>query len=77
MDYADVNAKIAAGTVRGAEESADSGTITVVINTPKAINKIGADSFPVRRAAIERNLPVLTCMNHISAASSLARPRQM
>jgi len=67
MDYADVNAKIAAGTVRGAEESADSGTITVVINTPKAINKIGADSFPVRRAAIERNLPVLTCMDTAKA----------
>ena len=35
----------------------------ILINTPKAINQIGADTFPLRRAAIERGLPVLTCMD--------------
>ena len=37
--------------------------LQIIINTPKAINVIGADTFPIRRAAIERNLPVLTCMD--------------
>ena len=37
--------------------------IRIVINTPKAINQIGADTFPIRRAAIERGLPVMTCMD--------------
>ena len=37
--------------------------IQILINTPKAINKIQAATFPLRRAAIERNLPVLTCMD--------------
>lgn len=37
--------------------------IQMVINTPKAINIVGADTFPIRRAAIERNLPVMTCMD--------------
>ena len=37
--------------------------IQILINTPKAINKVQADTFPLRRAAIERNLPVLTCMD--------------
>jgi len=37
--------------------------IQIVINTPKAINMVGADTFPIRRKAIELNLPVLTCMD--------------
>ena len=37
--------------------------IQILINTPKAINKVQAATFPLRRAAIERNLPVLTCMD--------------
>jgi len=37
--------------------------IKIVINTPKAINSIETDSFDIRRAAIERNLPVLTSMD--------------
>ena len=37
--------------------------IQILLNTPKAINKVQADTFPLRRAAIERNLPVLTCMD--------------
>jgi len=50
MKYKDVKEKIG-------EE------IQILINTPKAINKVQADTFPLRRAAIERNLPVLTCMD--------------
>ncbi|MDD5922182.1 MAG: carbamoyl-phosphate synthase large subunit, partial [Eubacteriales bacterium] len=34
-----------------------------LINTPKAMNMVETDTFPLRRAAIERNLPVLTCMD--------------
>ena len=37
--------------------------IHILINTPKAMNKVDTDTFPIRRAAIERNLPVLTCMD--------------
>ena len=37
--------------------------IEVLINTPKAMNKLDTDTFPIRRAAIEHNLPVLTCMD--------------
>ncbi len=50
IDYADVKPLIG-------EE------IQIVINTPKTINKVGADTFPIRRAAIERGLPVHTCMD--------------
>lgn len=50
IDYADVKPMIG-------EE------LQIIINTPKAINMVGADTFPIRRAAIERNLPVLTCMD--------------
>lgn len=37
--------------------------ISIVINTPKAINIVSGDSFPIRRKAIEHGLPVLTCMD--------------
>ncbi len=37
--------------------------IKILINTPKVMNKIEEKTFPIRRAAIERNLPVLTCMD--------------
>ena len=50
IDYADVKPLIG-------EE------IQIVINTPKTINKVGADTFPIRRAAIERGLAVHTCMD--------------
>ncbi len=41
--------------------------ICILINTPKAINQIGADTFPLRRAAVERGLPVLTCIDTAAA----------
>lgn len=37
--------------------------IKIVINTPKAMNKLSADTFPIRRSAAEWGLPVLTCMD--------------
>ena len=37
--------------------------IMILINTPKAMNLVDTDTFPLRRADIERNLPVLTCMD--------------
>ncbi len=37
--------------------------IQIVINTPKAMNIIGADTFPIRRQAIEHGLPVMTCID--------------
>lgn len=37
--------------------------VQLVINTPKAINRIGADTFPIRRAAIEHGLPVMTSID--------------
>ena len=37
--------------------------IQILINVPNAMNEIHERDFPLRRAAIERNLPVLTCMD--------------
>ena len=37
--------------------------IQAIINVPKAMNRVDASTFPIRRAAIERNLPVMTCMD--------------
>ena len=63
IDYSDVIPRIAAD-------------IQVVINTPKAINKIGADTFPIRRAAIEHGLPVLTCMDTAWAFAKAIQQKQ-
>ena len=51
-------------------------TIRIIINTPKAINKIGADSFPIRRQAIEHGLPVLTCMDTAWAFAKAVKQKQ-
>ena len=40
-----------------------SGVIKAAIAIPNVINRPEADSFEVRRYAIERNLPVLTCVD--------------
>ncbi len=50
--------------------------IKIVINTPKAVNKIGADTFPIRRQAIEHGLPVLTCMDTAWAFAKAAAQKQ-
>ncbi|MCI9476947.1 MAG: carbamoyl-phosphate synthase (glutamine-hydrolyzing) large subunit [Emergencia sp.] len=63
IDYRDVIPKI-------------SEDIHIVINTPKAINKIGADTFPIRRAAIEHGLPVLTCMDTAWAFAKAVKQKQ-
>ena len=63
IDYSDVIPKIAED-------------IQIVINTPKAINKIGADTFPIRRAAIEHGLPVLTCMDTAWAFAKAIKQKQ-
>jgi carbamoyl-phosphate synthase large subunit len=34
-----------------------------LINVPEVANKPGSNSFDIRRKAIERGLPVLTCMD--------------
>jgi carbamoyl-phosphate synthase large subunit len=36
--------------------------ISIIINTPKAINTVEAETFAIRRAAIEKNLPVLSSL---------------
>ena len=41
--------------------------IQMVINTPKVANRPESDTFPIRRKAIERGLPVLTCMDTAAA----------
>ena len=37
--------------------------IKIMINVPKVTNKLATDMFPLRRQAIEKGLPVLTCMD--------------
>ena len=41
--------------------------IQVMINVPQVTNKISTDMFPLRRQAIEKGLPVLTCMDTAGA----------
>ncbi|MCR5481427.1 MAG: carbamoyl-phosphate synthase (glutamine-hydrolyzing) large subunit, partial [Clostridia bacterium] len=41
--------------------------IVMVINVPKVLNTPATDTFPLRRAAIERGLPVMTCMDTAKA----------
>ncbi|MCB6992030.1 carbamoyl-phosphate synthase (glutamine-hydrolyzing) large subunit [bacterium 210820-DFI.6.37] len=41
--------------------------IKMVINTPKVANRPESDTFPIRRKAIERGLPVMTCMDTAAA----------
>ena len=37
--------------------------VQLIINVPQVTNKISTDMFPLRRRAIEKGLPVLTCMD--------------
>ena len=37
--------------------------IQIIINVPQVTNKVSTDMFPLRRQAIEKGLPVLTCMD--------------
>jgi carbamoyl-phosphate synthase large subunit len=39
------------------------GEICGLINVPEVANKPGSNSFDIRRKAIERGLPVLTCLD--------------
>lgn len=41
--------------------------INMLINTPKVANRPESDTFPIRRKAIERGLPVMTCMDTATA----------
>lgn len=50
--------------------------IHIILNTPKAINKIGADTFPIRREAIERGLPVLTSIDTANAFATAVELKQ-
>ncbi len=50
--------------------------IMILINTPRGMNLIGTDTFPLRRAAIERNLPVLTCMDTARIFTSAIKMKQ-
>jgi carbamoyl-phosphate synthase large subunit len=43
------------------------GIVKAVINIPKVANKPDSPSFVIRRYAIERNLPVLTCIDTAAA----------
>jgi carbamoyl-phosphate synthase large subunit len=55
LDIADVKRLIAGGEIH------------VVINVPKVANKTDSESFIIRRYAIERNLPVHTCIDTAEA----------
>jgi carbamoyl-phosphate synthase large subunit len=53
--------------VSGVKRGIASGKIDIVINVPKIANRSDSDSFAIRRYAIERNLPVHTCMDTAEA----------
>jgi carbamoyl-phosphate synthase large subunit len=54
-----------------------SGKIGVIINVPEFANKIESDSFAIRRYAIERNHPVMTCMDTAAAFLVAIRGKKM
>ena len=37
--------------------------IQVIVNVPRITNNLAADMFPIRRMAVEKGLPVLTCID--------------
>ena len=41
----------------------DSRKLAIVMNVPSVVNNKKNDSFPVRRKAVERGIPVFTCMD--------------
>jgi carbamoyl-phosphate synthase large subunit len=51
----------------GVRSAIDEGRLRVVINVPRAMNKVDSDSFAIRRYATERGLPVLTCTDTAEA----------
>ncbi|MDR1028810.1 MAG: carbamoyl-phosphate synthase (glutamine-hydrolyzing) large subunit, partial [Clostridiales Family XIII bacterium] len=51
----------------GVKRRIASGEINIVINAPRVANKPDSDSFAIRRYAVERNLPVHTCMDTAEA----------
>ena len=50
--------------------------IQVIINVPQVTNNLSTDMFPLRRQAIERGLPVLTCMDTARAYLDVAELKQ-
>ncbi|MDR0854611.1 MAG: carbamoyl-phosphate synthase (glutamine-hydrolyzing) large subunit [Clostridiales Family XIII bacterium] len=50
-----------------AKELIADGVINAVLNVPRLANIVGEYSFEIRRYAIERNLPVLTCVDTAEA----------
>ncbi len=50
VDYKDVKAKLG-------------NEINLLINIPSIVNAPGTDTFPIRRLATEKGLPVLTCID--------------
>ncbi|MCQ2547108.1 MAG: carbamoyl-phosphate synthase large subunit [Clostridia bacterium] len=63
----DVNARVmtystAINWIKNRDEGS-SEKLAIVMNVPEIANSKKNDSFPVRRAAVERNIPVMTCMD--------------
>ncbi len=48
-------------------DEASNERITLVMNVPEIANSKKNDSFPVRRKAVERGIPVMTCMDTAKA----------
>ncbi|MGI6212780.1 MAG: carbamoyl-phosphate synthase (glutamine-hydrolyzing) large subunit [Anaerovoracaceae bacterium] len=51
--------------------------IQIIINTPTEVNRVSANTFPIRRAAIEWGLPVMTCMDTAKIFATAVRLAQV
>ena len=50
--------------------------IQILLNTPKISNRVETDMFPIRRIAIEKGLPVLTCIDTAKAYLAAVRVKK-
>ena len=69
-DY-EINARVmtyatAIQWIKNRDEGSDQ-KLAIVMNVPEIANSKKNDSFPVRRAAVERGIPVMTCMDTAKA----------
>ena len=67
VSEAGINAKVmnydtAISWIKNRDENSDQ-RFSIIMNVPSVANTKENDSFPIRRYAVERNIPVMTCMD--------------
>jgi carbamoyl-phosphate synthase large subunit len=60
----------------GDHDASSEMRIDLVLNVPEMANSKENDSFPVRRKAVERGIPTMTCMDTAKAFLEVIRLEQ-